>query len=127
MIRRRSPPRSKSGQKVGIPTPPVVSDQAKGRYYAVLDTLRQVVAAGGQNLECDAFLRYLEELEFIVRKTSRGHYVYSHKGLPGFRGGDFCCEHGRHPNIKRSYIRDFVEILESNEESFETNRSEGKR
>jgi hypothetical protein len=57
--------------------------------------------------------RMLGDLGFQVRRCgSGGHRVFSHPKLRGFTGGNYNGGHGRNDQLKASYVRNVIRILE---------------
>ena len=84
----------------------------KGAYDAVLVILDAALASGGQNLRDGDIRSMLEGLGFNVRAGSKaGHCTFSHSGLVGFPGGNYCGGHGKRPQVKICYIRNVRRVL----------------
>lgn len=65
---------------------------------------------------CAELVSMLEALGFSVRHGNNGnHHTFTHLLLPGFRGGNFDCGHGRDPVPKAPYFTKVVRILEAYE------------
>lgn len=55
----------------------------------------------------------LGQLGFRVRDCGGGnHKAFSHPNLPGFFGGNYNCGHGKNPQLKPTYVRRIIRILE---------------
>ena len=73
-----------------------------------LEDAKNILSSGKGSLRCGEVKDILEELGFTLRKTKKGHYVYKHRGLDGYPGGNFCCPHKTGAPVKKSYITDIL-------------------
>jgi hypothetical protein len=72
----------------------------------------------GPGIRCNELVRLLEALGFVVRRGRKGnHRSVEHPYLPGFRGTNFDCGHGRDPQVRRVYIRSLRRVIETHAEA----------
>jgi len=79
-------------------------------------------------MRCGEVKTLLEALGFIVSsKKSGGHKGFIHSGIPEFYGSNYNCGHGKNPELKPSYLKNILKVLETYEVELKSFLSEQKK
>lgn len=82
-----------------------------------LDDIKNSLHTNRASLRCSDVTKFLEQLGFTVRQAGdAGHRVFMHKDLKDFHGSNFNCGHGSNAEVKKSYIRTILRIIEQHED-----------
>lgn len=78
----------------------------------------QKLKSGG-SVRCREMLSLLEALGFVVRdRGNAGHKTFHHPSFPDLRG-NFDCGHNEHSEVKQSYRKHILSIIEESEDLLE--------
>ena len=80
-----------------------------------LEEAKNELSSGKGSLGCEDVKGILENLGFTLRRTKKGHYVYTHNGVPGFHSANFCCPHRSGNPVKKCYITNIINVLRQHE------------
>ncbi|MCP3176104.1 hypothetical protein MJO47_03225 [Desulfuromonas sp. KJ2020] len=94
-----------------------------------VENVIQELQDAGASMRCSEMKALLESLGFTVKDGKRGgHKLYFHDALDGFYSGSYNCEHGKNPELKRTYINKVAKVLEKyKSELIEANNGEPKK
>jgi len=71
----------------------------------------------GASMRCKQVTTLLKELGFDIKDGKRGgHKVFTHQNIQSFISGSYNCEHGKNPEIKRTYIKQVIKVLNKYEQ-----------
>lgn len=79
-------------------------------------------------MRCSELKDLIEELGFEVRDGRKGgHKLYFHDGLKDFLSASYNCDHGKNPEIKRSYIIKVIRVIKKYKSELDEILEENKR
>jgi hypothetical protein len=84
----------------------------------IVDQVMTTLGTQKGRLSCSEVKGLPESLGFSVKDAKRGgHKVFTHSGLPDFHSASLNCGHGRGPEVKPSYIKNIMNIIDANQKN----------